>query len=69
MIAWASGKLYKPENISISAETSGERRTGRSATRHYAALGTGLAQNYLELRGRENPELYQTHEGREAWRI
>ena len=34
------------------------KKTSRRATRHYAALGAGLAPNCSELNGRENPELY-----------
>ena len=45
------------------------KKTGRRASRRYFALDAGLAPHCPVLKGRENPELYQTHESREAGRI
>ena len=61
---WASRKLHKPGKI-LTREM---KKTGRRATRRYAALGAGLVPDYPGLRGREKPKLYLTCKSREVSR-
>ena len=51
-----------------SPENRTKKKTDRRATWHYAALGAGLLPDCPGLRGREKPQLYQTHEIRESRR-
>ena len=69
---WPRGLRGRPRNYINQGRFRPHQRTKktvRRATRYYTTLCIGLAPLCLGLRGREKPELYRTHESREARRI
>ena len=60
-------KYINPERFQHQKRRA-KKKTAKRATRCYFTLGTGLESDCPALRGREKPELYQTHENRDMRR-
>ena len=64
-IAWGSDNYITTEDFLPVVRTK-NKRTGGIVTTRFAALGTGLLPDGTGLRGRECPELYETHQNKKV---